>query len=93
MVAGLVVRRAAGWERYERAEVDLAPLLGTPGVQVAAPFEQAARRGFFLLASEPLPEDPAAVSARIAGAPATGALAAVHGTRRTAVRRTATGTH
>lgn len=93
MVAGLVVRRAAGWERYERAEVDLAPLLGTPGVQVAAPFEQAARRGFFLLASEPLPEDPAAISARFAGAPARGALAAVHGTRRTAVRRTATGTH
>ena len=94
IVADLVVRRAAGWERYERAEVDLAPLLGTPGVRVEAPFEQVARRGFFLLASEPLPEDPAAVvSVRFAGAPELGALAAVHGTRRTAVRRTATGTH
>ena len=73
--------------------MDLAPLLGTPGVRVEAPFEQVARRGFFLLASEPLAEDPAAVSARFAGAPESGALAAVHGTRRTAVRRTATGTH
>jgi hypothetical protein len=83
----------AGWDRYERAEVDLGPLLGTPGVQVEAPYEQVARRGFFLLAAEPLPEDPAAISARLAGAPGSGALAAVHGTRRTAVRRTATGTH
>jgi hypothetical protein len=88
-----LVRRAEGWERYERANVDLAPLLETPGVEVRAPFAQVARRGFFLLAEEPVAEDPAAISARLAGAPESGALAAVHGTRRTALRRTATGTH
>jgi len=72
---------------------DLAPLLGTPGVDVEAPFAQAGRTGFFLLAEEPLREDPAAVSARFAGLPESGAVATVYGTRRTALRRTATGTH
>jgi len=87
-----MVRRGAGWDRYERANAELAPLLGTPGVSVQAPFEQAARDGFFLLAEEPLREDPAELSARF-GADAAGAFAPVVGTRRTGVRRTATGTH
>ena len=73
--------------------MDLAPLLGTPGVTVEAPFAQAARGGFFLLAAEPLRADPAAVAARLSGAPESGALATVCGTRRTGLRRTATGSH
>ena len=73
--------------------MDLAPLLGTPGVTIAAPFAQAARSGFFLIAAEPLRDDPAAVAAWLSGAPESGALATVCGTRRTGVRRTATGTH
>jgi len=88
-----MVRRGEGWDRYERANADLAPLLGTPGVSVEGPFAQAARDGFFLLADEPLREDPAELSARFAGAPSSGAFAPVVGTRRTGVRRTATGTH
>ena len=78
---------AAGSERYERVNADLAPLLGTPGVDVEPPFAQAARTGFFLLAEEPLQEDPAAVSARFAGVRRSGALAAIYGTRRTGLRR------
>ena len=73
--------------------MDLAPLLGTPGVIVEAPFAQAARGGFFLVAAEPLRDDPAAVAARLSGAPESGALAMVCGTRRTGLRRTATGSH
>ena len=68
---------SAGSDRYERVNADLAPLLGTPGVDVRPPFAQVSRTGFFLLAEEPLQEDPAVVSARFAGLPGPDAVAAV----------------
>ncbi len=83
-------------------QTDLDPLLGTPGISSAfgatveaatGSFRRIARDGFFLAASEPLREDPAAISADLAGAPRSGAFAGVVGTRRTGARRTATGTH
>jgi Fungalysin metallopeptidase (M36) len=91
------------WDRYYQANVDLDPLLGTPGIPSAsfgetvaaadASFVQAADRGFFLLAEEPVRRDPIEVYEALAGAPESGAFAALAGAERRAVRQTATGTH
>jgi hypothetical protein len=90
-------------DRYYQVGSDLSAVLGTPGVPQLAfgdtmsaasgSFAQAADRGFFLRAEEPVDEDPVALSAAIAGAPTSGAFASVTGARRKRSRRTATGTH
>lgn len=91
------------WDRYYQVHTDLGPLIDTSGLPTAAfgenvliadsPFAQSARRGFFLTTTEPLREDPAAVSAALAGVPQTGAFASISGTRLIRARRTATGIH
>lgn len=97
-----VLSSPGGWDRYYQVQADLDPLLGTPGISSAfgatveaatGSFRQITQGGFFLEAFEPVQEDPAAVSASLAGAPTSGAFADVVGTRRTRARRTATGTH
>jgi hypothetical protein len=91
-----------GWDRYYQVQADLDPLLGTPGIGSAfgatveaehGSFRQITQGGFFLQAPEPAPDDPAALSAALSGAPTSGALVSVVGTRRTRARRNATGTH
>lgn len=91
------------WDRYYQVNVDLAPVLGTPGIPSASfgetvvaaegSFVQAADRGFFLLAEEPMRRDPVEVGAALAGAPESGAFATLTGVERRGVRQTATGTH
>jgi hypothetical protein len=91
------------WDRYYQVNVDLDPLLGTPGIPSASigetvdaadgSFIQAADRGFFLVAHKPVRQDPVEVYAALAGAPESGAFATLTGTVRRQVRQTEVGTH
>lgn len=90
------------WDRYYQVHTDLAPVLGTPGLEPrsggtslstpAGIFAQRAERGFFLTAEQPVREDPLAVSAALSGAATSGFFASVSGPRRRLARRTETGT-
>jgi hypothetical protein len=91
------------WDRYYQVNTDLDPLLGTPGIAAGAfgetvsaasgSFAQKARRGFFLMAEQPADDDPATVSAGLAGVPDSGAFASVCGTRINRVHKSSTGSH
>jgi hypothetical protein len=91
------------WDRYYQVNVDMAPILDTPGIPstsrgetvsaAGTPFTQAAEQGFFLLAENPLSRDPVEVYADLVEMPASGAFAMASGTRQRDARNTDTGTH
>jgi Zn-dependent metalloprotease len=101
-VADKTISAPDAWDRYYQANVDLAPVLGTPGVSAAfgdtveaaeGSFVQSAQRGFFLRAEEGVRSDPVEVFSALAGVPDSGAFGTLSGSRRRGARQTETGTH
>jgi hypothetical protein len=94
---------AHGWDRYYEVNVDLEPILGTPGIPPTAfgeslplshgSFTQAAERGFFLTTDEPVERDPVELGNELCGARSWGDFATLGGIRRRRFLRTKTGTH
>lgn len=92
-----------GWNRYYQANIDLDPLVGTPGLPQAGPgegirtavgeFVQGDGNGFFIRPRARLTRDPAEISAGLSGAGRSGTAKSVLGTRRRRLRTTASGTH
>jgi hypothetical protein len=101
-VANPALSAPGDWDRYFRVNVDLSPLRGTPGLFVTDPGDtvdtpsgqliQAARHGMFLRAPGPLSVDPAEISSSLAGIHPSSHVP-INGTRRSALRRSATGIH
>jgi hypothetical protein len=94
---------ANGWDRYYEVNVDLDPILGTPGIPSIAlgesmplsrgSFTQAAERGFFLTTDEPVERDPVELGNELCGAQSWADFATLGGLHRRRSLRTRTGTH